>query len=102
MRRRSVAIHEQQPEAILLHAGLIAGGRRPVLKLAVHHAGVGMRGGRGGRAGRAVGRPGEEARVAVGVRRGGGEPEHGAAGGRVLGGEAPGDPRYRDQDDSHT
>ncbi len=61
-----------------------------------------MGGGRRGRAGRPVGRPGEEARVAVGVGGGGGEAEHSAAGGRVLGGEAPGDTRYGDQDDSHS
>ena len=84
-----------------MHAGLVGGRRGPILEFAVQHARVGVLGGGGpGRPVHGRRRTGQEAGVsALGV---GGEAQHGAAGGGILGGEAPGDTRHRDQDNAHT
>ena len=95
--RPTSPVHEEEPQSVLLHAGLVAGGRGAVLELLVHHAGVRV-GGRHRAAG--VGGPGEEPAVAVVLVRG--EAQHGPAGGAVLGGEAPGNAGDCDEDDTNS
>jgi len=50
------AVHQQQPQPVLLHAGLVGGWGWTVLELAVHHPSVGVGGGGPGE-GRAVEEP---------------------------------------------
>ena len=99
----STAIHQQQPQSVLLHTGLVGGRGRPVLELCVHHPRVGMRGHApaSSHAPSTVRRSGHEPPVPV-VVVSAPEAQHGATRGTIGGGETPGDPRYRDQDDTNT
>ena len=96
--RASAAVHQQQPQPVLLHAGLVRGGRGPVLELRVHHPRVGV--GRGPVTPGVTGGPGQEPAVIVVTVAS--EAEHGATRGPVLRGQPPGYPRHGDQDDADT
>ena len=97
-RRAPTAVHQQQPQPVLLHAGLVRGGRGSVLELCVHHPRVGV--GRGPVTPGVAGGPGQEPAVIVVTEAS--EAEHGATRGPVLRGQPPGYPRHGDQDDADT
>ena len=92
----TIAVHQEESESVLLHAGSVGGRGRSVLELCVHHPGVGVSVGhstriRGSR---------HEASITIVIVTS--QTKHCSTRGAVLRGQSPGDARHRDQDDSNT